>query len=150
MKKTFREFACLLLYGPLPSLLLALTFGPVAALAQYGGYGFPMARPVPVAEGPSFASNLGSMVLSALLGGLIGAFCSQKFKENRKYFWRGLLAISVLVCLFHSSILSSFIGFWIGFVAAYCRLYVATRKAQKWRSGHYLRLGSMGDPATPD
>ena len=145
MRKTFREFTPLLSI-PLLIMVVAVLFAPVVALAQYG-YGFSMPRPAPHVAEPGFASNLGDLVLSALFGALLGGFCSQRFKEYRKYFWWGLLAASVIVALFNSSVLSSIIGFWVGFIAAYVLLRDhlqrsardTTHGSAEWATGPYLK-----------
>lgn len=145
MKKTFREFTPLLSI-PLLVMVVAALFAPVAALAQYG-YGYSMPARASHIEEHGFASNLGNMVICALVGALLGAFCSQRFKEHRKYFWWGVLAISVIVALFNSSVLSSIIGFWAGFIAAYVLLRDhlqrsgrdTTHGSAEWATGPYLK-----------
>ena len=99
------------------SLLLFLLLLPALALAQYG-YGQYGAR-----YGTRwYEYRLVQHVIAAILGAILGVFCSDKLREFRKWLFGAVGTLAMISIVILSPELGNLVIFVIGFLAAYVAL----------------------------
>ena len=101
------------------SLLLFLLLLSAIALAQFG-YGQYGAR-----YGTRwYEYRLAQHLIAAILGAILGIFCSDKLRELRKWFFGTIIAMAIIYVVILSPELGNFVLFVIGFSVAYAALRV--------------------------
>lgn len=108
-------------------LLFLLFLAPVAALAQQYGYGqFPNAY-----ADPWYEHRWIQHIISALMGALVGAFFSDKFREYRKWIFIGISILALLAFMYISTTTGNIAFFVAGAVFAFIALRDQVAKALK-------------------
>jgi len=108
-------------------LLFLIFLAPVAALAQQYGYGqFPNAY-----TDPWYEHRWIQHLISALMGGLVGAFFSDKFRQYRKWIFIGISILALLAFMYISTTTGNIAFFVAGAVFAFIALRDQVTKALK-------------------
>lgn len=108
-------------------LLLLIFLAPAAALAAQYGYGqYPNAY-----ADPWYEQRWIQHVLSALMGGLVGAFFSDKFRQYRKWIFIGISILALLAFMYISTTTGNIAFFVAGAVFAFIALRDEVAKALK-------------------
>lgn len=70
-------------------------------------------------------------LIAAILGGIAGAFFSQRFKKYRRWFFISSIAVGALIGIYSNIYLGNIAFFILGFVVAYLLLRTAIAKSKK-------------------
>lgn len=69
--------------------------------------------------------------IAAILGGILGAFFSQRFKKYRRWFFLASIAVGALIGIYSNIYLGNIAFFILGFIVAYLLLRNAIAKSKK-------------------
>lgn len=97
------------------SLFVAFLVWPAAAAwAQYGYGQGPFFD-----QGPGFWSRMGWHVVAAILGGIVGAFFSQKFRKYRRWIFLGFVGLGAVLAILLTNAWGHFVCFILAAGAAW-------------------------------
>jgi type IV secretion system protein VirD4 len=111
------------------ALFCGLTLTTLAAHAQFGD---PSSLPSEL-QPHSIWYHLGRVVLSVLLGGLLGAFFSHRARPFRRILWLVLIAVSLLAAIYFSWTATNIITFFVAFAIAWKLLAIAKQRRARER-----------------